>query len=228
MSRTLAIGDIHGCTIQLEALLEAVHPTDDDTVIFLGDYVDRGPDSKGAVERVRNWVKNRGAIALRGNHEIMMLEAKDDKAMLRMWMNVGGAECLASYSSRSGRIGKFSEISDDHWSFLKNDLLPYYETPTAIFVHAGLDASKPLTEQPDDALYWSPLDKDISWPDGRMVIVGHTSQKSGQILKLGQTICIDTCAYHGGPLTCLDVGSMTAWHADLLGRVTIRSLKESS
>ena len=219
MPRLLAIGDIHGCTLQLDALLEAVNPQPEDQVIFLGDLVDRGPDSRGAIERAIDWTRNRGAICLRGNHEFMMLQARSDAADRRMWLTVGGNETLASYSKIPGRMGQLTDIPDEHWDFLTNDLQTYCETNSAIFVHAGLNPNLALPEQEELELYWDFLAKPVDWPDGRLVIVGHTSQKSGTILDLGNTICIDTHAYGGKPLTCLDAISLQYWQADLLGRV---------
>lgn len=220
MPRLLAIGDIHGCTMPLDALLEAIAPTADDRVIFLGDLVDRGPDSRGAVERVRTWVKDRGAECLRGNHELMMLAAKVSDAERKTWMQYGGSQTLASYGPHPGRIGSIKDVPDEHWAFLENDLKSYVETESAIFVHAGLNSSQPLDEQDELRLAWEPLAGPIGWPDGRLVIVGHTSQKSGQILDLGDTICIDTFAYGGGRLTCLDAVTLDYWQADVLGRIT--------
>lgn len=224
MSRLLAIGDVHGCTLQLDALFEAIRPTADDTIIFLGDLVDRGPDTKGTVDRVIAWSRSHRVICLRGNHEILMTTAKEHLAERKMWFSVGGSETLASYSRFPGRLAKLDDVPDEHWAFFDH-FHAYYETDQAIFVHATLDTARPLDDQTDETLYWSKLEGPIEWPGGKTVICGHTAQKSGRVLDLGNTICLDTYAYGGGALTCLDVLSMTCWQADLRGRVLVSPLR---
>src|SRR5438128_6850305 len=79
MARTLAIGDIHGCLTALDTLLGFVRPTPEDRLIFLGDYIDRGPDSKGVLNRLIELKRIRRFICLRGNHEIMMLAGREGR-----------------------------------------------------------------------------------------------------------------------------------------------------
>ena len=222
--RLLAIGDVHGCTVQLDALWEAIEPTPSDTIVFLGDYVDRGPDSKGVIDRLIEWKKSFTLVCLRGNHELMMQRSKDDLAERRIWMQVGGADCLASYSPTPGRMGKIDEVPDEHWKFL-DELVDYYESERTVFIHANLDPAKSFDDQTEDDLFWRPLDEPISLANGKRVICGHTSQKSGRILDLGSTVCIDTHAYGGGMLTCLDCSNWHYWQANLLGKVSEGQLK---
>ena len=106
--RTLAFGDIHGATAHLDALLAAVAPTADDWLIFLGDYVDRGPDSKGVIDRLINLKAWHQCVCLRGNHELMMMQARTDVGMRKMWLGVGGVQCLASYAQTPGKSGRFA------------------------------------------------------------------------------------------------------------------------
>ncbi|MBY0512714.1 MAG: serine/threonine protein phosphatase, partial [Gemmataceae bacterium] len=86
--RVLAIGDVHGCLEPLDALLDWVRPGPDDTVVTLGDYVDRGPDTKGVLDRLIG-LKREGLrlVCLRGNHELMMLAAREGRGDLRMWLS---------------------------------------------------------------------------------------------------------------------------------------------
>lgn len=217
--RTLAFGDIHGASIQLDALLAAVRPRPDDRLVFLGDYVDRGPDSRGVLDRlieVRNVHPN--AVFLRGNHELMMTRARKDRGEMRMWLSVGGAQALASYGQAPGRNGKLSDVPDEHWDFLEG-CRDYFETHSHLFVHANLDPELPPDEQGELMLFWEFLTGPIRHVSGKTVICGHTSQKSGRVLDLGDTICIDTFAYGGGFLTCLDVGARHFWQADATGRL---------
>src|SRR5689334_8625527 len=96
--RILAIGDIHGCSTALDALLNAVRPDANDLVVALGDYVDRGPDSIGVLDRLLHLKNGTQLISLCGNHEQMMLEAKDDEGKFKDWLKNGGDAALASYS----------------------------------------------------------------------------------------------------------------------------------
>ena len=217
--RTLAIGDIHGASTLLDALLAAVAPTPRDTLVFLGDYVDRGPDTRGVLDRLIALKSQVPCVFVLGNHELMMMRARDDASTRKMWLAVGGRQALASYA-RDGGAGSLELIPAIHWDFLKNDCSDFAETPTHVFVHAGLDPDKPLDRQTEEALFWEFLAGPFRLADGRKVVCGHTSQKSGEILDYGDTVCIDTHAYGGGKLTCLDVDSGHYWQADALGRVT--------
>ena len=98
MARILAIGDIHGCLTALDTLLGFVQPTPDDQLIFLGDYIDRGPDSKGVLDRLIELKQTRQIVCLRGNHEVMMLAGREGRDDFRFWMSFGGMEALGSYA----------------------------------------------------------------------------------------------------------------------------------
>jgi serine/threonine protein phosphatase 1 len=219
--RTLAVGDVHGCSTALDSLLAAVRPVADDFLIFLGDYVDRGPDSRGVIDRVLALRQTHRVVALRGNHELMMQRARADKSEFRMWCAVGGLHTLGSYGKLPGRAGTLADVPDAHWDFLEKGCVDYHETATHIFVHAGVDPGTPLNEQSELWLFWEFLkpDSPIAHESGKTLICGHTSQRSGEVLDLGTTVCIDTNAHAGGWLTCLDVASGRYWQADLLGRV---------
>src|SRR5690242_9022499 len=119
--RLLAIGDIHGCSAAFDALLEAVTPRPDDELITLGDYVDRGPDSRGVLERLIKLHRTGRLVALRGNHDWMMLRAFEDPFADTGWMAVGGREALASYG------GSLDNVPAEHRTFLADALLDWYE-----------------------------------------------------------------------------------------------------
>lgn len=218
--RIIAFGDVHGSTMQLDALWAAVKPATTDTFVFLGDYVDRGPDSKGVIDRLIEWSKSFRLVCLRGNHELMMVRSRDDKEERKGWLNFGGAETLASYSSRPGRMGKLDDVPEGHWNFVENELVDYYESDAVIFVHATLEPDLPMNEQSELWLFWEPLTGPLRHDSGKVIVCGHTAQKSGNVLDLGTTVCIDTCVYGTGTLTCLDVTTWHVWKSDLLGRVT--------
>src|SRR5262245_32481505 len=131
--RTLAIGDIHGCSGPLDDLLAWVAPTRDDLVVTLGDIVDRGPDSRGVLDRLIRLKRELNLVCLRGNHEIMMVAARHGgRGDRNMWLAVGGMQALDSYSAFPGRSGSLGDVPDAHWEFLENELVPYHETATHI------------------------------------------------------------------------------------------------
>lgn len=212
--RTLAIGDVHGASAALDALLAAVRPTPDDLLVFLGDYVDRGPDTRGILDRLIALDRSHRCVFLRGNHELMMTRARHDRGELRMWLSVGGRPALASY----GPAATLADVPAAHWDFLDDRLVDYHETDTHIFVHANLSPGVPLDEQPESMLFWEFLTGPVRHESGKTVVCGHSSQKSGEVLDLGDTVCIDTFAYGGGWLTCLDVDSLRYWQANTLGQ----------
>jgi serine/threonine protein phosphatase 1 len=215
MARTIAIGDIHGCSKALDALIEAINPTPGDEVVMLGDYVDRGPDSRGVLDSLialswRCWL-----IPLLGNHDQMMLDALNDKPHA-IWFEVGGVEALDSYVP--GR--NLAAVPREHVEFLEG-CRDYFETDTHIFVHANYYPDIPIDEQPDFMLRWESLKTFTPGPheSGKRAIVGHSSQKSGEILDLGHLVCIDTFCHGGGWLTALEVHTDRVWQADRDGRM---------
>jgi hypothetical protein len=96
--RTIAIGDVHGCLAALAALVRAIDPTALDTLVFLGDYIDRGPDSRGVLEQVIALAQRCTVVPLLGNHEEMLFAALEGQSELRYWLKFGGTEALASYA----------------------------------------------------------------------------------------------------------------------------------
>jgi serine/threonine protein phosphatase 1 len=224
--RILAIGDIHGCLRALDALLEEVDPQPDDLVVMLGDYVDRGPDSKGVLDRLLALKDHCRCLTLKGNHELMMLEARDDLAHFREWIDSGGKQTLASYQA-NGEFGTFAEaIPARHWRFLEDECLQYHETATHLFVHANLSSDLSLADQPDYMLYWETLEPSTWRPheSGKTMICGHSAQRSGRPLVLDQAVCIDTRVYGNGWLTCLDVDSEVYWQANERGETRMGTL----
>jgi serine/threonine protein phosphatase 1 len=218
--RLLAIGDIHGCLTAFNTLLKLVAPQPDDRIVTLGDYVDRGPDSRGVLDRLIALHAGGRLVALRGNHDIMMLNTRF-LGIDPLWLSYGGNTTLLSYGIDAkddiDREQVLAKIPQLHWKFLEEDCLPYYETEEHIFVHANLDPDLPLERQPDYILYWERLDGPTAHISGKTMICGHTRQKSGVPLDLGTSICIDTNVYDGGWLTCLDVLSGRVWQANEKG-----------
>ena len=211
MPRTLAIGDIHGCTPALEAVLAAADPRPEDTVVTLGDYVDRGPDSKGTIRRLLELATRCRLIPILGNHDWMVLDlAGGNMAGFADWLRFGGEATLASYDCASPE-----EFPAEHLEFLRG-CRKYHETDRHFFVHASYIKELPLDKQPDEVLLWDSLRYRLPGPhcSGKRAIVGHTSQKNGEILDLDDVMCIDTWVYGDGWLTMMDLDNDQVWQAD--------------
>ncbi len=218
MPRTLAIGDIHGCLTAFNALLDAVKLTPDDHLVLLGDYVDRGPDSKGVLNRILQLRKHRHVSAIMGNHEEMMLAARAGHIdLLRDWVLNGGLDTLISYG---GERATLRDVPAEHWHFLANDLVDYVETDTHLFVHAGCQPNRPLSEQDDATLRWERCDHIQPHQSGKIIVCGHTPQPAGMPMNKGFAICLDTAATYGELLTCLDVQSGKLWQSDPAGKIS--------
>ena len=216
-SRTLVIGDIHGCLSSFDSLLDAIAPTGDDQLILLGDYVDRGPDSASVMKRILGLSNRVHLTAIKGNHEQMMLDARDSHDKFALWLFEGGDVTLRSYG---GARGGLRDIPTSHWTFLENQLVNYLETESHIFVHAGAHSNLAMSEQPDYVLRWERVETITAHQSGKVIVCGHTPQTAGHPLNRGYIICLDTNACCGGPLTCMDVGSGRIWQAGATGRVS--------
>ena len=218
--RTLAIGDVHGCSRALDALLAAVKPEPDDLLVTLGDYVDRGPDSRGVLDRLIALHATGRLVPLRGNHDVMMLHAREWDEAAPVWLACGGQSTLASYGATSLRAADLRRVPESHWDFLENTCVNWYETATHVFVHASLHSELPLCDQPEAILLWEKLIAPVSHVSGKILVCGHTRQCSGVPSDWGTTVCIDTGAYvEGGWLTCLDVNEGCYWQANESGEV---------
>jgi serine/threonine protein phosphatase 1 len=211
--RVLAIGDIHGCMRSLTTLVEAANLGPDDQLVTLGDYVDRGPNSCAVLDWLIARTAQHSLIPLRGNHELMMLRSRFDPLWREDWLAYGGDATLASYPSPTGDA-TLEDVPPRHWDFMENVCRNGYETETHLFVHAGADPNASLANQKESMLFWEPFHEPPPHRSGKVMICGHTAQRSGRPLSLGHAICIDTRVYGGGWLTCLDVASGHYWQAN--------------
>lgn len=214
-SRLFAIGDIHGCNLALKALIEAIDPKAEDTVVVLGDVIDWGPDSRDCIQQLIALSARCQFVLVRGNHEEMLYAALESQSELRYWLNFGGEETLKSYPYWGG--DEF--IDREHVLFLKAEGRDYHETDEFIFVHASYDPNKPMTEQSNTTLQWEHVQSNQMRPhySGKTVIAGHTPQTSGEPLDLGFLKVIDTDASRGGWLTALEVTKGEVTQADQFG-----------
>ncbi|MEZ5301373.1 MAG: metallophosphoesterase family protein [Verrucomicrobiales bacterium] len=225
--RTLAIGDIHGCYAALRALEEFVPFRDEDRIVALGDFIDRGPQSYEVVE----WLIARGArlgpaglIPILGNHEELLFTSRGDPIMRHAWESAcGGWQTLESYRS-AGADDPDSPmgVPPAHWQFFKS-CANYFETGSHIYVHASLDPDLPLAMQPREALRWIRFGELPPHFSGKTVICGHTPQPERRPTSIGHAICIDTGVYaNDGWLTCFDAETGEYWQANYPGTETRR------
>lgn len=214
---TYAIGDIHGTSDALQTLLDLQLFSKEDTLVFLGDYVNKGPDVRGTLEQLIRVSGDLKTIFLRGNHEIMMMRSRSNKRLFANWMFSGGKETLASYGLY-GNPDWAQKIPGAHWEFLEHTQ-PYFEKTNNIFVHAGLESGIPLARQHQLYLYWKAYVEPVAYAPGKIVICGHTARKNGLIAHFGHTTCLDTFAHGGQWLTCLEVETGKFWQTRKNGEV---------
>ena len=206
MNKIFAIGDIHGCLGMLQALIRSIGADpQNDTLIFIGDYIDRGNSGREVVDYViRLKRKYKKVVCLLGNHEYMLIRylAGVDEDL---YLENGGLTTLHSYGiSRSEKPEKRkTKIPRKHWQFFEA-LLPHYETENYMFVHAGLKPGFSLHEQTMYDLLWIRQEFIDAEDDfGKMVIFGHTPLTYPLIMS--NKIGIDTGAVYGGKLTCVEL-----------------------
>lgn len=206
--RLLAVGDIHGCAATLDALMAVVQPRAQDTLVVLGDFVNRGPASKQVVDRLIELRKQTRLVTILGNHEEEMLAARWDPQALRRWLAMGGEATLASY----GLGTTLAEIPESHWHFIEQ-ALPWWEVENFFFTHANYAPDLPLAEQSGLALRWLGLHEQPARPhcSGKIAIVGHTANLSGHVVDYGFLRCLDTGCGLGGRLTAMDVRTRQIW-----------------
>jgi serine/threonine protein phosphatase 1 len=211
-----AIGDIHGRLDLLEPLVGRIlsdAPDAANTLVFLGDYVDRGPSPKGVIDFLMalerpGW----NIVKLRGNHEQVLLEYLGNPEIYQSWRTFGGAETLLSYGVRPPVFSDANELrrahaefvavfSRSHLSFL-NALSDSYVAGDYFFAHAGVRPGVPLDRQVSEDLLWVRdefLSSDANF--GKVVVHGHSPCEQPALRP--NRICIDTGAYATGVLTAV-------------------------
>jgi len=222
MSRTIAIGDIHGCATALDALLTKIQPTQQDTVIGIGDYVDRGMESARTIDVLINLVSKTKFVPLIGNHELMMYHGLyGEKNDLEYWYQHGGNATVASYGGRT------ENIPQHHLAFLSH-CVRFFETDTHFFVHANYEPNVMLAEQPDEVIFWKHLKVSVPPPhaNGKIAVVGHTPQPDGDVLNLGHILGIDTYCYGDQWLSAVDVDSGMIWQANNRGNLRTAKVED--
>jgi serine/threonine protein phosphatase 1 len=207
MRTIYAIGDIHGRADLLAGLLSEIKADaagkERPLIVFLGDYVDRGPDSKGVIDAILGGIPGFDVVCLRGNHEDLMLGALEGTSDWHAdcWALNGATETLRSYGGREN-------IPADHISFLRS-LKNYHHEPPYLFVHAGVRPGLPLAEQEEQDLLWIRRQFLESRDDhGFIVVHGHTPMDEPEVKP--NRINVDTGAVWSGRLTCVVLDGRSA------------------
>jgi serine/threonine protein phosphatase 1 len=216
--RIYAVGDIHGCSDLLEGIFTAIdadaaqNPDSRSVEVYLGDYIDRGPQSARTLDLLIERSHRRETVSLKGNHEAFLLEVLRDPRKLEDWRQFGGLQTLMSYGihpilspdsdEQTDLINALVEVMpDSHLKFLQG-LRPSFLCGDFFFVHAGVRPGIPLKEQHENDLLWIRnefLDSGENF--GKFIVHGHTPVPAPDIRP--NRINIDTGAYATGHLTLL-------------------------
>lgn len=219
MSRIYAIGDVHGCFDALRYVIDRVvadageHGISRPKVVFLGDYVDRGPASKDVLDLLScgDLDEVMEPVYLLGNHEASMLDALEGNVS-EQWLHVGGADCLESYgvSLRKGWAEFMRDfraaVPQSHLRFLKSLALTHISGPW-LFSHAGIDPFKSLEKQTREALLFG-NHRFLAWPEpiaGNVRVVhGHWRERENRVAILRHRVGVDTgSGFPGGRLSAV-------------------------
>ena len=214
--RLFAIGDIHGCPDELGAILKAISPRESDTVVFVGDYVDRGPSARDVID-LADELKKTGAecVYLKGNHEDMMLSFLGLPGHYgESFLFNGGVATLESYGVGEDKLLEAVEhLPGRHLEFLSG-LATSYLRPPYLFVHAGISPLRQLEEQQSEDMLW--IRQEFIFNPHRVdatVVFGHTPMR-GVMIDLPYKLGIDTGLVYGGKLTCVEFNEGVLYQVD--------------
>ena len=215
--RLYAIGDVHGCSVALKTLIEAIDPHQDDTLVFLGDVIDYGPDTKGVIEQMMALERRCSLVLIEGNHEEMLFNAVNGRDDYRSWLRCGGDATVRNYPGRDYHM----PLEPAHFRFLMDRCCDYFETDGFIFVHANYFPNRRMSEQSGQTLRWEFVEPGRMAPhySGKTVIAGHTPQTNGEVLDLGFLKVIDTDCSRGLWLTAYEVPGGRIFQADERGKL---------
>lgn len=219
LSRTLVVGDIHGHVRALDALLRAARLGPDDRLVFLGDYVNGGPNSAQVLDRLISLQRSHGAMCLRGNHDDLFARVLESQSGMDAFVMLGGAATLASYGAPKSRA-----VPKSHRAFLGGLPLAWHDEKV-ICIHGQIDPHMDPGDADHVKALWGSVAYAQPHASGRTVICGHVSQRSGVPLDKGHTVCIDTAIRHGGWLTMLDAVGWTYLQANAQGDVRTGRLR---
>jgi serine/threonine protein phosphatase 1 len=204
--RLFAIGDIHGCIDELSTMLGAIAPARGDTVVFVGDYIDRGPAAREVIEALLELSQGQANyVFLKGNHEDMMLSFLGLPGHYGdSFLFNGGTPTLQSYGvSEADAAHAIERLPAKHLAFL-NTLATSYLHPPYLFVHAGISPMRQLEEQSVEDMLWIRQEFIFNpHPLGATVVFGHTPMRAVMV-DLPYKLGIDTGLVYGGKLTCIE------------------------
>jgi len=206
-ARTFVVGDIHGCVDEVDRLLDALTPAASDTLVFLGDYIDRGPFPKAVIDRMLR-LRHEGprCVFLKGNHEDMFLAYMGERgAYGEAFLFNGGETTLRSYGLEGQSPASLAvRVPPEHLEFLLS-LELRYEHPPFLCVHAGVAPNRPLDDQRDEDLLWI-RDAFVAHPHpfGCTILFGHTPQRE-VLVHHPYKIGLDTGLVYWNKLSCLEL-----------------------
>jgi serine/threonine protein phosphatase 1 len=220
--RLVAVGDVHGCVDELSTMLDAIAPAADDTIVFLGDYVDRGPSSRDVIDRLIELRDSGtcGTVFLRGNHEDMFLAFLGEEGRHGdVFLFNGGRMTLASYGLAAYSRGEEAraKLPESHLAFLRGLELHHLADPF-LFVHAGISPLRSLEDQREEDLLW--IREEFLRNRHRLphtVVFGHTPQRE-VFWHLPFKIGLDTGCVYGNKLSSLDFTSGTLLQVERASR----------
>ncbi len=208
-TRLFAIGDIHGCARELETLLAALPLARGDTVAFVGDYMDRGPESRAVIDLVLDLRRRDDVqtVCLKGNHEDMCLSYLGRPGRWgEGWHGNGGIATLKSYGidPRLSGAEAAAQLPAAHVEFLEA-LVPSLVGDRYLLVHAGIRPGRPWSEQDEEDLFWI-REEFVTHPHPlpQTIVFGHTPHRA-VLVDLPYKIGIDTGCVYGGRLTCIEL-----------------------
>jgi serine/threonine protein phosphatase 1 len=197
---TFAIGDVHGCFAKLDNLMHRCAEyagSRPHRFVLLGDYIDRGPESRHVIKKLRRLTEQRSdeVICLKGNHEDMLLSAVENMSNVLTWIHNGGDATLASYGVETP-----AELPADDIAWIR-DLPLFHDDGLRFFVHAGIDPTVPLDQQDDATMLWTRERYPDTLDPGRLIVHGHTPLSSNYPEQRPYRLNLDTGAVYGGPLS---------------------------
>jgi len=212
---TFVISDVHGCNDAFRKALKLIKLKKTDTLILLGDLIDRGEDSKGVIDTVLLLIEHEfNIICLKGNHEQMFLDAFDNIQSKINWLKNGGDSTLSSFYTSS-----IEKIPDKYIDFVKSFKL-YYAYDNYIFVHAGLNMKIENPFIDEYSILWMRDQENYlnqNWIGNRLIIHGHNPTTRNEIERsinnLNNIICVDNGCFFNregyGNICVLQLETMT-------------------
>ncbi len=243
--KTYVIGDIHGRCAQLRNLLDMLPRESQDTLVFLGDLIDRGPDVRGCVEHIIELCRDAPdtVICLRGNHEQMLLDFIDEANLIWMDESTGSRHTFAQYTERPLRNQTEEELENARAALIEKlpaadvkffrNLPLYHEDDHAIYVHAGLEDGKHPRDSTEHSLLWTRDQEFYRNYRGKPCVFGHTPTPflplRGRLGRHGIYLCnsaigIDTGYNLNSPLTCLSLPDFTLYQTFADGRTATHQI----